>query len=313
MPTLLAPPVDDGTRREFLTGGLTLAALLATGCAEPAPVTSPQTRTVTTPGGPVEVPERAQRVAALRYLAETAQDLAVPLVARSSYLPSWKADDPAFRALPEGDGAGWAPQVELLASLRPDLILAVEENIATVRDALVRIAPVVAVPNAFATGWRPLTELVAAATGVPSPAADLTALEARAADVGRRRPAGLRTLAVIRPMGDGQFRVYNADSFSGQLARLAGWELQQLGPEPSVTMVSLERLGDLTADVLVLWSVGEDQQQLLTALTTHPLWAGLPAVRAGRAFPVAEHWIGLDLESVRLTLDDLDRVAERAR
>ena len=65
------------------------------------------------------------------------------------------------------------------------------------------------------------------------------------------------------------------------------------------------------ADRIFLWTIGstgEDPAEVtarMASVTSSPLWQNLPAVRAGRAHVVGDHWYGSDLEAVDLTLDDV--------
>lgn len=121
-------PVDEGTRREFIAGGLTLAALLA-GCGDDDGPSAPSTRTVTGRFGPVRIPTQPKRVVVTydNYLA-FALALDLPLVAAPGargaarnpfpgYLPRERLDTiKRFSVFPEIN-------YEAIAAARPDIIL----------------------------------------------------------------------------------------------------------------------------------------------------------------------------------------------
>lgn len=307
--SLYQPVIDDATRREFIA--LLGAAGLLTACGSDLETRTAATRTIETPLGPVDVPVRAQRVVALDRFAPIAFDLGVPLVARTANVRSWKSDDQRFVDLPAADSTDGPPLIEVILGLEPDLILAITSQIENVRDELARIAPLVEVPDELLDEWPEMIRVAALAAGLENAEGVLDGIDARAAEIAAL-DADLGTAAIIRAMGDGQFRVYGPGVFSGDLLAWAGFDVLRLD-EP-ITTLSIERLGDVTSDRIFLWTTeGADPAEAgskIADIENNPLWARLPAVAAGRALRVGEHWFGLDPESAHLVLDDIQRSSQ---
>lgn len=168
--TLVVPDVEDDLTRRELLAGLVAAGVLA-GCGGgrrggggDGDASRPATRTVTHRFGTFEVPAEPQRVVGLegRRDLETALALDLPIVAvGSNALLGGKGLAPFIDLSLERVQViqQTEPNLELIGSLRPDLILTRDSDIEELRDALVRIAPVI--PVAGSGPWRPDLEQVA--------------------------------------------------------------------------------------------------------------------------------------------------------
>ncbi len=138
--------------------------------------------------------------------------------------------------------------------------------------------------------------------------ADLfTTYQRRATDIGTAVPDGL-TISSVQAFPGSVF-AYGLGSFMGLVLADCGIAVTVPDGERDSSggvELSLELLGALTADVLFVWTAFEtDPDAVLDELRATPLWATLPAVTAGRVYPVGTHWIGDGLAAARLVLDDL--------
>lgn len=234
----------------------------------------------------------APRVVALDFgLAETLLALGVVPVG----LPGpadyrrWVVDP----ALPDGVadvGQRTQPNLELLAALAPDAILAVPEQDA-ILPQLHRIAPVLRVPL-HTPQQRPWDRSVEAARAIGTRLGRADAAEQLIAAVERRHATARAALAgrAVRPLLLASFldprhlRVYGAGSIlQAGLDRLGlsnAWT-GRTSVWGSAT-VGLEALAPL--EDAVLFAIDPQPPDLAAVLDASPLWRALPFVRARRVF-----------------------------
>ncbi len=177
---------------------------------------------------------------------------------------------------------------EGIAALGPDVILAVSDSgDRGPYDILSKIAPTVALPAGavrYSASWQQTTRTIALALGRADQGERLvTDTEAYLARVATDNPgfAG-RTLTYLDvypggiTVGGGQGRVV-------QMMRGLGFVqppgLPGLESAKSLTQISPELLGQVDADVMLVYGFGSDLPRLLAA---NPSLAGLPSVKAGR-------------------------------
>jgi iron complex transport system substrate-binding protein len=171
------------------------------------------------------------------------------------------------------------PNVETVASLRPDLIVGFSRTADPLRDKLTAIAPVVTVDSAT-NDWAGWTRTIGEAVGDPA-AADrvVAAYEKRVADL-RPAVAG-RSVAIARPRSDNVL-VYGPESLSGRVLTDLGMTLVAPGVAAgkSTGTLSHEQVGSLAGDELVLFTFNLDRPA--AELLAGPVWSSLPAVTAAR-------------------------------
>jgi len=307
--TLAAPtPVDDGTRREFLAGAA-LSALILGGCGgdEPdAPRGRGRRRVVDDAGRRVDVPVDAPRiVGAHDQVAARALAHGVPLVAIATR--GGKVDPDITTTFDVRDlerlGDPYELDVEAVAALAPDLILheAFDGKPGLEPGRLARLeelAPVLLLDN-FVT----LERAIARASELfgPLATADLDAERARfdAALTDLRAVLGERwedvTAAMIFALGGGTMNVAGPTDVpvTDVLDRVGvSWsKLSRLAPLPenggggTWYDVSLERIGDLAGDLLVV-----DESD--GSLARNALYRALPAVRGGQVVRLDRGYFG---------------------
>ncbi len=300
MSTALLEPdeivVDDATRREFLTM-IGAAGLLAAcggeggGTAAPPP-SGPGSRTVTNQFGTFELPAEPKRVIGWegRRDLETALALGLKPIAVGSNA----VKDGMLAPFIPFDLAGVAtiqqtePNLELIASLRPDLILTRDSNIEELVDKLRPLAPLVPVkPDG---PWRADLEAVAAVLGrTGALATTLAAYDKRKAEVQARHQARLRSAVLAVVQFDATERKFYGSSTSGfylqanTIAELGGTQLaflEQGGEALASDGFSAEQTDKLAgADAIVaVLNTAEEQ----ATLAGSALWQQLPAVKAKR-------------------------------
>lgn len=309
------------SRRSFLTAALALPVAGLAACAAeggegsaaapdasaapgsaPAPGGTPAapgsppagfgTLTVTNEFGTFEVPAEPRRVVGLegRRDLETAVALDLPVVAVGSNALSDDGEIAPFLDF-SMDGVQvieqTEPNLELIASLRPDLILTRGSNIAELQAELAALASLVPVG---ADGlWRPDLEQVAAwlgrdeqlATVLGRYDAELAAVRERHAD-----RIATATVGVVQYFAEEQtFYSSPSDGFylqANTIADLGGRYLPFLdegGDALQDEGFSLEQVGELAPADALLVIVNDEENR--AALEAEPLWQQLPAVQAG--------------------------------
>lgn len=326
-------PVEDTTRREFLTAA---AALLLAACGSEAGSGSATTTTAVAGPRPVshlrgttEVTGRPQRVVildngllgylitlAVKPVGTAGEDDAATVATHYEALVDY--DTPPLAA------PDFAPNFEAIAGARPDLILAINYGEDADYRRLGEIAPTVVVASDFDPERRPGIEWVrdtmrtiALALGRPGDAkAPIEAYESTLADLRRRHEARIegRTVSLVRARKDGTFRVDGPFGFGGGILHEVGFtrpqaQLDALGAAPQAfpvaAEVSLEQVGIADAHLVIVATATCDKEPL----TDNPLFQGLPAVREGRSFTVdSELWFSRSIVGAGLVLDDLDGI-----
>ena len=295
---------DDGAAPATSAPGTTGPATTTPGTA-PA-ITAPTAssapagpRAIDTINGPIEVPAAPSRVVALNFV-DTANllDLGVtPLGGTTSgvsFLPAYKDQLAAMTDVITADGL---PNIELIASLKPDLIVGSDWVDTSKRyvpyDDLKGIAPTVLVEWQQAAGnWADQAVGFAAAVGR---SAELDALrgefESKAAEIKTTHADVLAEFewALVQGGLQGDWFLYTPQSSHGRVLEQAGVRLADIfeGETGGFIDVSAEELGRLSAAGVIGLNVNESAAEGAAALRAQPLWPGLPAVTADRVFEMS--------------------------
>lgn len=294
--------VDELTRRRLLGGGIGAAALLAAGCGSdgstdaPDASTTGDTRTVTDDAGnEVSVPARPQRIVSTwAYGAAALLEAGAPVVGMPlSTEPLFEEDLAARHDLGDVADTGTvdALNVELVASLVPDLIVvALQGGEATADDAtldsLRAIAPVVQL-EVFQS-VESLTATVADLTGGDA-AVDAACEEFDAALAQLRElldVAGLSVSFALHFAPDGVYTFAPDGIPAVDVLTRAGAQWLAIADEAAANggdlQLSLERVSDLSADLVVVYNLGDAD------LTAVDVFAALPANAASQVVVLPE-------------------------
>lgn len=280
----------------------------------------PDVRTVELAGGPVDVPADPERVVVLQsfVLPHVLSMDVVPVgvglsdtsVDPNEILPPW-----LDQRLPDEIATfrEQEPDLELIASLEPDLIVAFRatENIDQVRA----IAPV-AVIDRIAMQWEELTEGVASVVGQQDrSAAYMEQFEDRVATFRDQTlpELGDRTVSAFRVRGPDELRIEVLDSFPGQVLAAAGVQRPEAQDTEGDTgygylEVSTERLTEADADLMfaITYERRPQTRDDLDTLSQTEIWRSLEAVRAGQVYEVdGANWFGGHPLAAIALLDDL--------
>jgi iron complex transport system substrate-binding protein len=319
------------TRRRFLTGMgglLGAAALGACGAGEQASApaaTVAATRRVTHAGGETDVPVNPQRIVAVDY--NTVEELLVLGITPAGVLyttPSFLRDATAGVPVIGNDGT---PNLERIASLAPDLIIAWEPQMGEGNyEPLSQIAPTVLIERdldgTFAK-WREELLVTAEIVGRTAQAQEqLAAFDQRATRIGAalaERGLDRQEISVFGSF-NAEFAVFNyLEGFCITVLNQLGLQVAQAqidayAANPDVfNSISLELLPQLDADFIfflnaALDDTGGDAEFINNAVKNNPLFQQLSAVQNGRLceVPYARYNQG-SIIAANLILDDVER------
>ncbi len=273
------------------------------------------TRTVTdATGAEVEIPARAERVVSLHYAAtQAAMDLGLTPIGTG----------------PAGQGGGgdeeewvpaelWAelkdvpivvsqqePQIEKIAELEPDLILATNVTEEDVRQQLEQIAPVYGfvLRGGQRKDWQGRVEGVGEALGRQEEFAQLKADWAQELDDAAAEYADVAqglVVGVVASYEEGNLYAWGEDNMQGTILLPLGvtWSAQENaaveGEKEAEKTISNEQIIDVVGDAEMLFydsTLSGAATAFTTALRESPLYQQLPAVAAGHEYPFGKNTI----------------------
>ncbi|HVE97538.1 MAG TPA: iron-siderophore ABC transporter substrate-binding protein [Pseudonocardiaceae bacterium] len=293
----------DATRRQFLIGGLSLAALLAAcGSDDETPASSGSGDdrfpvTIDHRYGSTEIPAEPKRVVTVGLVEQDALlAFGVVPVATTQWFGEqpgaifpWTREELGNAAVPEVLNESDGIQFERIAALRPDLILALHSGITQAdHDRLRRIAPTVAQPTGYidyGVPWQDLTRTVAVAVGRAEQGEQLIAeIGARFADVRADHPEFARATILASGPAEGENYGVNASEdprsrIFTDLGFVVPAEIDELAGDQYYAEISIERVDLLDTDVLV-WTL--DSQGQRGEIQSNSLYAGLDVVTQSR-------------------------------
>ena len=221
-------------------------------------------------------------------------------------LPAYLGDDLAGIEIV---GETTSPNLELIASLQPDLIIGAKVRHEALYETLSQIAPTV-MSESSGTNWTDQVRLTADALGRQDAAEALLAeFEARAVQVGTDIGATGKTAAIVRFI-PGQTRLYGPETFSGSVLTLVGFDLgtnEAKGYDPafSMALISEEQIDLIDSDVIFTTTLADGGS---ARPAFEALWNTLPAVQNGMRFDIQDDvWMtGIGVIGANLILDDLE-------
>ncbi|MFN3216875.1 MAG: ABC transporter substrate-binding protein [Acidimicrobiales bacterium] len=316
--------IEDITRREFIIGGTTLAALIAAaGCGDDdngASGDASATRPVDTPWGTVEIPVSPKRIVATDF--PTAQSLLLmgaPVVGFGG--SEALLDIPVLDQYVDADiiaslqfvGSARELNLELLATLEPDVIIGQSDFLEEQREPLQEIAPVAVYPATFADGtedWTQYHRTVGEILGLENEMQevldtyDATIRQLRA-DLGDRTDARVRIAILYTDYA----AIYSATSHTGNVLDDLGLEVTlpeelESAPVQINHEISLENIELLDEEHLVVLTSVADADTELAPYRDTALWSGLTAVENDRVL-IAEPatWFGGGIGAFQILAD----------
>jgi iron complex transport system substrate-binding protein len=193
---------------------------------------------------------------------------------------------------PEVVGDGTAINVEAVAALQPDLIVAIYEQLdESMYTTLSEIAPVItqsAEHEPYAQPWQETTRTVGAALGQPDRAEELVAeVEAAFEEARAAHPEFAETTAAMAQFGDSPgffYLTYPEDpkaSFLAELGFTFPEEISRTVEENEGEEISYENL-HLVDQGIAVWIAGVESPELVDSLRGDPLYQDLAVAREGR-------------------------------
>jgi len=202
------------------------------------------------------------------------------------------------------------PNLETIASLKPDLILSNKLRHEAIYSQLSEIAPTVFTESVGAT-WKENFELHAEALGLSDEAQDQLG-DYDDATAKLRKDLGSdvdTTVSVIRSLGD-EVRIMMKDSFIGAVIADVGLP-RPPAQDKDVFMeeASLDRVPDMDGDVMFV-SRFDDANDKLETLMASPAWEQLAAVQNDDVHEVPDdYWeLGTGMGAAQLVVGDLDKI-----
>ncbi|WP_415924183.1 ABC transporter substrate-binding protein [Streptomyces sp. AK08-02] len=208
------------------------------------------------------------------------------------------------------------PNLELIASLKPDLILSSKVRHEAIYGKLSAIAPTVFTETTGGV-WKQNLKVHAEALGLETEAAaELKEYETRAEALGeaiRAKDKGtMPTASVVRFIA-GPTRLYQSNSYSGVVLGDIGLvrPKSQVSTDPEVTMkdVSPEQIDQADAGLIFVTAADTEDKTQKQQVVTNPVWKSLPAVRNGKVFEVPDEiWMsGIGVQAAEQMLVDVAR------
>jgi iron complex transport system substrate-binding protein len=212
----------------------------------------------------------------------------------------------------ENTGTTDQPNLETIAKLAPDLIIAQKDTHEAVYEDLKRIAPVY-MTDRIPGEWKELLRDQADAVNKQAAADELIAkFEDRIAkfktDMGDKLTA--QTISLIRPRED-HIRIYSEKTYSGAILVEAGLvrPTNQQGIEEQHIKITEEQIADMDADVIISFGRESEADFFNDKILKNPLWNTLVAVKNNQVHMVNwETWLsGQGIQAANLILDDLTK------
>ncbi|MFC8093339.1 ABC transporter substrate-binding protein [Streptomyces sp. NPDC057301] len=206
------------------------------------------------------------------------------------------------------------PNLEKIASVKPDLILSSKVRHEKVYDKLSAIAPTVFTETTGGV-WKENLKVQAEALGLEKEAAaKLKEYETQAKALGeaiRKKDGGtMPTASVVRFIA-GPTRLYQSNSYSGVVLNDIGFQRprSQVSDDPEVTMkdVSPEEIDQADADLIFVTAADAEDKTQKKQVVSNPVWKDLPAVKDGKVFAVPdETWMsGIGVQAAEEMLKDV--------
>ena len=281
--------------------------------ASPTPTSTPAgERVVRHAMGQATVPAAPQRVVVLDMgELDIALALGVQPIGYATYTANEELAPYLQERMTESTWVGTVtePDLELVLSLQPDLILTNKLRHEAIYQQLSQIAPTVC-SETVGVVWKENLQLFAEALGKAEEGERLMAdYFARLEEF--KRAMGPRLdeteVSLVRSFPD-HVRIYMKASFMGSVVEDAGLP-RPPAQDKDIFMeeATAERIRDLDGDVMFIMYWNRQQGEQLSQLMQHPLWSRLDVVQQGRVYEVDDRiWgTGLGPLAANRIIDDL--------
>jgi iron complex transport system substrate-binding protein len=272
-------------------------------------------REVTHAMGVTDVPDNPQRIVVLTNEGTEAM-LAVGVTPVGA-VESWKGNPWYDYLMPQmGDvtllGTEGEPNLELIATLEPDLILGSKVRQEKIYEQLSAIAPTVLTETLGAVWQENLTAYADAVGKAGEGEAAIAAFDARAAAISQALgDKASDTISLVR-ISPARTRMYFKDSFPGVVIAAVGLSRPQTQDRDEFAEdLTKERIPELAADRIFYFSPDPNDTEAEANLADwlqDPLWLGLDAVKSGNAQRVDDAiWVAAGgVFAANTLLDDIE-------
>lgn len=203
------------------------------------------------------------------------------------------------------------PNLEVLSSVQPDLVIAIRRYTEKDGDQIEAIAPLLALDLITIQDSLRAVELAGQALGKPAKAAELNArfLERLPLLAERNKHHSTKTVALLTSGSETPFVYYDHFLPTALLERLDFDNVGGQPPNPDSGIplgyrISLEALLELNPNTILLLPTSRQR-----AFTMNPIWPYLKAVRTGQVYEVPHYWKeGAGPIARERILDDIQRL-----
>ncbi|MCC6437335.1 MAG: ABC transporter substrate-binding protein [Acidimicrobiales bacterium] len=291
---LMLAACNDGDDTPTATGTPAVTGTSTT--PDPSPTAESETRTVEADNGTVEVPADPQRIAVISratgsFLALDGEPIAVTELSTNNFAALLEHQQAAYRAATNLGPSGSEADLELLASLEPDLIIisVPDSDFEQMKDQLKAIAPTIFL--SFQSDWKQRVEIIAEAGNL------VDVLDQQKADYAGRVTAIKATysqviendtFAEVSRGANSEPAVFTLNgSFCTEVVRAdIGLDIVDLGEGGESR--SYEQIGELADYDVILYPVDHEGNvtEAFRPMTETTAWQALPAVTSGRTVGV---------------------------
>ncbi len=204
------------------------------------------------------------------------------------------------------------PNLEVIAALKPDLILSSKLRHEAIYPQLSQIAPTV-FTESVGVSWKENFKTHAEALGKSSEAdrmmADYTKrLEEFKAAMGDNLAGTQVSMVRFLP---GEVRIYQNKSFIGTILKDAGLSRPPVQDKDEFALkgVTKEQIPDMDGSAIFVTSYGPPDETSMAEFTSDPLWSQLNAVQQGKVYEVPDdYWmLGIGILAANMVVDDLNK------
>lgn len=266
---------------------LVLSSLMLAACSGQAEQTNEKTRTITHEAGKTKVPEKPKKVVALEFsFVDALDELGITPVGiaqeNKTDVSGLLGKDISFTEV----GTRQQPNLEVISSLQPDLIIGDFNRHKGIYKQLQEIAPTIILKSRNATYEENIDSFktIAEAVGKTKQMNDRLALHEERLQAAKKKvdPNDDRKVMVGVFRAD-SLTAHGETSFDGELLEKIGIEnAVTKTAEPTVT-ITLEQMVKWDPDVIFM---AEADPKLLKEWKNNPLWNQITAVKNGEVYEV---------------------------